>query len=200
MEKREEIILLASKVFMECGIKSVSMDDLARRFGVSKKTIYAHFKDKNELIESILEEHLSIEENECTQIQNESINAVEALLTIFSKVGRNLGSIHPSVFYDLQKYHPKAWQRVEAHSNVFVQGTIFANLERGRKEGLYRFDFDSNLISVLFVQVMDSIVKREIKSEEPMEIGQVFQEVIDFLIQGLLSDMGREYIQLKNNK
>ncbi len=136
LEKRDEILESVAKVFMNYGIKSVSMDDLARELGISKKTIYQFFKDKNDLIESVLKQRLSEDKQSCLHIKEEAINAIDSLLKVMTMVAQNTSHIHPSVFYDLQKYHPNAHKMIEDHQKTFVLDMIITNIERGRSEGV----------------------------------------------------------------
>jgi AcrR family transcriptional regulator len=198
MEKREEIMQNATVVFMRFGIKSVTMDDLARELGISKKTIYQHFKDKNNLIESIIQKRLDKDQRECVSIRDNSLNAIDSLNRVISMVAENLGSIHPSVFYDLQKYHPKANQVLNNHKNSFVLDFIHNNILRGIKEGYYRSDFDVEIVSNVYVRMTDSVITGEILNSDKKNLQTIYQEVIAFMIHGLISDKGREYVQSKN--
>jgi len=102
-EKTKEYLDRATSIFMRLGIRSVTMDDIARELGVSKKTLYVHFKDKNDLIKQIM--YLKIEEDQfsCTEVQASSTNAIDELFGIIQLVIEHLSKMNPSVFLDLQK-------------------------------------------------------------------------------------------------
>ncbi|MCT4560930.1 MAG: TetR/AcrR family transcriptional regulator [Crocinitomicaceae bacterium] len=197
MEKREEILIGATNVFMSYGIKSVTMDDLARELGISKKTIYLYFKDKNDLIESILNEHLSKDQNRCIEVREDAENAIESFYKVISMVMENMGRIHPSVFYDLQKYHPKAWVKVEEHQTVFVREVIRRNIERGRQEGMYRADFDAEILAQMYVKLTDAAIRREIKDVQKDDLAHVFNEIISLIVHSMITEKGKQYISQK---
>ena len=161
--KKIEIALKAGEMFMKCGIKSVSMDDLSRELGVSKKTIYAHFTDKNVLVEFMLTAHLAQIQSKCEALFGASDNAIQELFEVINQAAQEMNSIHPSVIFDLQKYHPAAWKLIEIHEAEFVLPFIENNIKRGREEGLYREDFDKAVVAQIYVTVNDSIFKRTIK-------------------------------------
>lgn len=187
----------AASVFMSYGIKSVTMDDLARELGISKKTIYLYFKDKNDLIESILTEQLNKDQHQCIEVREDAENAIESFYKVISMVTENMGRIHPSVFYDLQKYHPKAWLKVEEHPKVFVREVIRRNIERGRLEGLYRNDFDEEILGQMYVRITDAAIRREIKDEKRDDLAYVFNEIISLIIHSMLTEKGKQYISQK---
>ncbi|MBU2018095.1 MAG: TetR/AcrR family transcriptional regulator [Bacteroidetes bacterium] len=200
MGKREEIMLNATPVFMRYGIKSVSMDDLAKELSISKKTIYQHFKDKNDLIESMIHFRLAEDQKTCCEIRENALNAIDSLNGMISMVTENMGNIHPSVFYDLQKYHPAAHEIIVNHKNNFVLEFIKNNISRGIQEGYYRSDFDDEIIANLYVRMTDFVVAGNMMVNGERDFKTIYHEVIAFMIHGLISEKGREYTQSKNDK
>ena len=111
MEIKDRILFGAQDLFFKYGIKSITMDDIAKHLAVSKKTIYQFFADKNELVETLLSESLKRDENELRQIQKDSENVIEEVLSLMKHMGNMFSKVHPNIFYDLQKYHPEAWKQ-----------------------------------------------------------------------------------------
>ena len=137
-EKKLEILERASAVYMKFGIKSVTMDDLSRELGVSKKTIYKYFADKNDLVKLIIEMKVQMDQAVCINCSNQSENAIEDLINVSKFVIEHVGNVNPTVFYDLQKHYKDAWNIIEKHKWEFVLSMIKDNIERGIKEGIYR--------------------------------------------------------------
>ena len=123
-EKRLEILERVSIIYMKYGIKSITMDDLARELAISKKTIYRYFKDKNQLVHSIIEMKIKMDQAICTNNAQQSISAIEEMFSVMRFVMENIGNINPTVFYDLQKYHPHTWKVIEDHKWIFVLNMI----------------------------------------------------------------------------
>lgn len=195
MEKRDEILFKAGELFMRYGIKSVSMDDLAREIGISKKTIYTYFKDKNILVETVVATQMSVIEGNCGDLLVTSDNAIQELYLIINLISESTGNIHPSVFYDLQKYHPSAQNLIVRHEKEYVLPIFLKNIERGRKEKLYRKDFDSSIVAQIYVTVNDSIFKRAIISQNDLSVKQIFAESLSFILFGMATVTGKEYIR-----
>lgn len=195
MEKKEEILVKAGELFMRFGIKSVSMDDLAREIGISKKTIYTYFHDKNILVESVVARKMMHIEGGCAQLHQVSDNAVEELYQVIQFVSENMNEIHPSVFYDLHKYHPHAENMIDTHEKEYVLPIILANIERGRREGLYREDFDAEIVAQIYVSVNDSIFRRTIIGSTHSTITEIFNESLRFILFGMATREGKNYIR-----
>lgn len=195
MDKKAEIAAKAGEMFMTYGVKSVSMDDLSRELSVSKKTIYSHFSDKNVLVEFIVDAHIGMIQNNCESLFGTCENAIQELYQVINSAAQEMNSVHPSVIFDLQKFHPKAWNFINTHEKEFVLPLIIRNIDRGRKEGLYRNDFDASVVGQIYVTVNDSIFKRNIMGAEHTSLLQIFNESLRFILFGMATPKGKEYIR-----
>ena len=123
-EAAKDLVKKAMAVFLRCGIKSVNMEDLARELGVSKKTLYKHFQDKKELIQLGMEQHCLELESIIAEASSAEGNAIDSELRIMKHVHQVVSQMHPSILYDLQKYHPIAFSNLinsrEARTRVFT--------------------------------------------------------------------------------
>jgi AcrR family transcriptional regulator len=199
-EKRLEILERASAVYMKYGVKSVTMDDLSRELGMSKKTIYKYFDDKNDLVRSIIEMKIEMDMALCMNCVQQSENAIDDLINLSKLVVEHIGNINPTVFYDLRKYHPDAWQVMENHKWKFVLSMIKSNIERGIKENIYRSNLDPEIISRLYVASTDTILSGEVFPWPEFKFQEVFTEMIRFHIKGMANEKGIKYLKqrLKN--
>lgn len=199
MEKKQlEIIDNAAEIFLKHGIKSVTMDDLAKGLGVSKKTIYKYFEDKNDLITKIVIAKTTRDKMVCEAARVETKNAIEALFKISEFVSNMLSNVHSSVFFDLQKYHRDAWEVMEEHKHFFVKSQIKQNIERGQKEGLYRDSVNPEVISSVYISTMDGLFDGSTFDTGSLNFGDIFNEIVGFQIRGLASNKGREYLKTRN--
>lgn len=200
MDKKSEILAGAAGLYLKLGIKSVSMDDLARELGISKKTIYQFFTDKNSLVESVLAMKLNHDQETCCGMIEASENAIQSLINVISVIIGNLGQIHPSVFYDLQKYHQSAFKLLQEHQSGFVLTMIRNNIIRGQNEGLYRKEIDEDLISRIYVHMVSGIIRQEIQSAKGKDFSKTLEEAILFMINGLSTPTGVQYLNSQFNK
>ncbi len=149
MEIKDRILTQASALFMRNGIKSVSMDDIAADLGMSKKTLYKTFTNKDEIVLGVMTNHLSQAQGECARVASTAADAVQEMLTISAWADQQFSNVHPSIFYDLRKYYPAAWELFSAHKNTFILDQIILNLRRGIAEGLFRADLDVEVLARL---------------------------------------------------
>jgi AcrR family transcriptional regulator len=144
----------AFQLFCQRGIKSVSMDDIAQFLGMSKKTIYKWFDNKNELVIASTGAYLQDMQQRCEVYFQSAGNAIEELFNMMAMTRELFNQFHPSIFHDLQKYHPEAFKLWMQHRDDYMFVKIKENLERGIKEGLYRKDLDVEVMAkVRLVQV-----------------------------------------------
>ncbi|SDM33401.1 regulatory protein, tetR family [Daejeonella rubra] len=128
MDVKEYIIAESDKLFCQYGFKSVTMDDIAKHLGMSKKTIYSHFSDKNEIVNIVIEIKLNsqkclIRDNiECAE------NAVHEVFFVVTNMKEQLSNMNATLFYDLQKYHPNAWIYFKDFREKHLFTTIHNNL------------------------------------------------------------------------
>jgi len=134
-DKERAFLAQAFPVFMKYGIKSVTMDDLARRLGMSKKTIYTFVKDKNDLVKKILIFQHMGEKAIIDGICSKGLNAIDEMFEIGHFVSSLLSDMHPSIHYDLEKYHQEAFQEMSEAHEASVYECIFTNLNKGISEG-----------------------------------------------------------------
>lgn len=196
-KKKLDIIERSSLIYLKYGIKSVTMDDLANQLGMSKKTIYKYFEDKNDLINTIILRTLSFEEKMCYKIQNKSENALEALIQISKMVIQRLNYVNPTIFFDLQKHHNEAWQTLENHKWNFVLNAVRNNINRGINEKLYRNDLNVEIIARLYISTIDTIMNPEIYDWPNFQFQELFKEVMRFQFHGLVNENGKNYLKLK---
>lgn len=147
MELRERILIKAEEVFLRYGIRSVSMDDLATQLGMSKKTLYQAFTEKDELILEIVKTYTERSRMDCESVRAISKDAIHENLLTMQRVMEDLSNMNPVVLYDLQKFHHKGYEAFLQYKNNYLLQFIQENLERGIQEKLFRDDLDKDIIS-----------------------------------------------------
>lgn len=199
-EKRLEILERASAVYMKYGIKSVTMDDLARELAISKKTIYKYFEDKNDLVRSIIELKVQMDQALCLNCVQQSENAIDDLINLSTLVIEHFNNVNPTVFYDLRKHYPEAWGIMTKYKWEFVLEQIRNNIQRGIDEGIFRKSLDVEVTARLYVGSTDMILSGEVFPWPEFQFQRVFTEMIRFHIKGMANEKGIKYLKtrLKN--
>ena len=149
MEIKDRILNHTQALFMRNGIKSVSMDDIAADLAMSKKTLYKWFENKDQIVQAAMSRHLGSTQSECTAMIQSATSAIDELFQMLAWIKQEFGNVHPSIFYDLRKFHPGTWQLWQAHKNEFILSQIVQNLRRGIAEGLFRADLDVDVLARL---------------------------------------------------
>lgn len=200
MEKKQEIVQKVTEIFLSQGIRSVTMEDLSRLLGISKKTLYQYFTDKTDLLQQVISNRMGKHHELCTRLVDESKNAIESLLSVTATFGEFLRGIHPDFHADLIRLYPEVYQRFNCEHEDFSAHYLLKNIERGRKEGLYRGDFDEELVARIFLNAITQIVIGN-PNQMPRDVqlrGHEFNQAIQFLLYALLSESGRQFVALKN--
>ncbi len=193
--KKQEFLLQALGVYMQLGIKSVTMDELARQLGISKKTIYTYVKDKNDLVIQCIKQAQQNEECEIKDISESENNAIDELLKVGELVAQRLRSVHPSIFFDLQKYHPEAYQLMNVHRNKLIINSVTSNLKKGKEQGLYRNNINEDILSKMYVSFIDVLFHGDVFPTSKYSFIQVYSEYFKYHIRGIASDKGLNYLE-----
>jgi len=131
----------------QAGVKHVTMDDLATQLGISKKTIYQYFKDKDALVSSVVEFELANHALLCNQSTQAADNAVHEIFLLMSVIQEMFNRMNPLALFEIEKYYPLAFDKIKKHKEDIIFSMISANLEKGIAEGLYRKDVDITILS-----------------------------------------------------
>ncbi len=192
MNQKQQILEKAEELYLKIGIKSVSMDDLARSLGVSKKTLYQYVENKNDLVSQIIECHINEEIEAVTEILKNSDNAIDEMLQVAKYVLNQLRKLSPTAVYDLKKYYRDCWETIEKHNQFFVYNNIKTNIERGQKEGIYRNDVSADIIAKLYVSQNFLIVDEDLFPLKEYDREKLFNQFITYHIRGIASPKGLE--------
>lgn len=196
----EKIILKSEELFMRYGIKSITMDEVARHCSVSKKTIYQYFPDKDSLVKTIMERHMAEDVCQIDQLLAQELSALEEVLKISEFMKKDMLEIHPSVLFDLKKYHSSAYEVFEKHRDGHFMKVISRNLEKGIAEGIYRPEIDVRLFSRLRVLEVEAMFDRNIFHEPEWDIFKVQLYFIDHFVRGLVTEKGlRQWESISEN-
>jgi AcrR family transcriptional regulator len=155
MSQTERIIEGGEELFLTAGIKSVTMDDIARHLGMSKKTIYQFFKDKNELVMALVKKKLQDDEAQMSEIISKSGNVIEEMINMMKCSEEIFSRINPIVVHDMQKYHPDAWKQFQNFKADVLIHTLEELLAKGIKQGYIRPDIDVRILARMRVSQVE---------------------------------------------
>lgn len=201
-QSRSQLIDAATTLFFKYGIKSISMDDIAKKMGISKKTIYNIINTKSELIKASISSVIEEEHNEIENISATAINAIDEMVLIARQSIKTLNTIKPTLMYDLQKYHKHIWQLVEDEHLSYVGHIIEENVRRGLNEGFYRNDIQPPIIARLYLGLAAQVITVENNTSNTMgHLSEIYESMILYHLHGIMNDQGKkEFIKYQKKQ
>lgn len=198
-QKLEKIITESAALFRKYGIRSLSMDDISREIGVSKKTIYQYVSNKAELIEKILDWVTA--NNICLKPETSGdANAIDDLLSFSLTIQEETNESTPAILFDLQKYYPDVFKRFSVKKNELVFDHLKRNMLKGIEQGYYRTDLDVDLVSHLYVKKLIDTHDIDFINEHHLSFSRVFEVMFDNHIRGISNEKGLAYFESKKMK
>ena len=184
-------------LFFRYGIKSLTMDDVAFELGISKKTLYQMVESKDDLVLKVLNHHISREKSNCLNLASNAANAIEEILVVLDTNSQELSQMRTNIINDLQKYHREGWLMIRNYHYEFVFQNIRDNIVRGRKEGLYRENFDVDIVSKLHLATAFNIFDEQVFPEGSISRVILFKECMMHFLFGIVSPKGLNYLKKK---
>ncbi|MBE0646931.1 MAG: TetR/AcrR family transcriptional regulator [Bacteroidales bacterium] len=196
MESKVKLIIpKVFKLYQRYGIKSVTMDDVAQHLGISKKTLYEFFEDKEDLVKQVYLWDYDRKLDFFLAIEKKKLNAVEELSEVYQMIKEMFRDYNPSVEYDVRKYYPALFSQFREIKRKRMFELSVKNLEKGKKEGLYRSDLNASILARLHVFRVENILESELFSVEELTSIHVFHEIFIYHLNGILSDKGRKILE-----
>lgn len=200
MEQQERIVAKAHELFMRYGIRSVSMDEIATHLGISKKTIYQFFTDKDSLVAAVVEIELLENEEKCRRFQKIAQNPVHEMFLAVEKMEEMLQMMNPSIVFDMQKYHPASFRRFEEHVNGFMYGVVRGNMERGLEMDIYRSEIDVDILTRFRLASIFMMFNPEYFPLGKTDLGKALRETTMNFLYGITNAKGQKLINKYNQE
>jgi AcrR family transcriptional regulator len=185
-----KVLTAAGELFLKYGIRNVSMADIAKHLGISKKTLYTHITNKDDLIYQFTLLHLQAEQQKSNDIISTAKNALDELIQITLQAQQNMQAINPCLIFELSKYHRQAWQIIEQFRQDFIYNNVRRNLEQGIAEGLYRADLNAAIISKIYVYSLPIFTSAAQLGLQEYSLVALHTEFVKYHIHGILSPKG----------
>ena len=199
MSQTERIVSGSEELFLKAGIKSVTMDDIATHLGMSKKTIYQFFKDKNDLVIALVKKKLKDDETQMGEIISRSENVIEEMINMMKCSEDIFSRINPIVIHDLQKYHPEAWKQFQDFKSGVLVHTLEQLLSKGIKQGYIRPDIDVKIMARMRVAQVEMGFNAAIFTVAEFSIWKVQYQLLEHFTYGVCTLKGYKLLnQYKN--
>ncbi|MDF1571670.1 MAG: TetR/AcrR family transcriptional regulator [Bacteroidales bacterium] len=191
----ERILNSALSLYSKYGIKSITMDDLCRELGISKKTLYRHVTDKQDLIRKVIDYEIELQRKSMEKMFRSEMNAIDELMHVNKQIHLSQSIHSPTFYFDLKKYYPAIYNEWVEYKRKKLYEMIMRNLEKGVAEGLFRQDMDARVISKLHVARVEMLHASGIVDEEELSAGRFIDEIFKYHIHGICNDKGLKYFR-----
>jgi AcrR family transcriptional regulator len=189
-EELKNILLKVRELYMKYGIKSITMDDVARELAISKKTLYQYVVDKDDLVGKFIDNEIAIRREEICKCFRIGYNAIEELFEISSFMNKLMRNQNSATDYDLKKYYPAHYHKTLTARREGIYNYILANLKKGIKEGLYRKEMDKEVIAKLYLWRTENIHFDELFTVEEFTSVKLFFELLNYHVRGIATEKG----------
>ncbi len=198
---RDKILEKSKEMFLNLGFKSVTMDDIAGEIGVSKKTIYTHFKTKTDLVKEVTEAIFCVICTGIDLIHEQQKNPIKELYEVKQFVMAYLKDEKSSPQYQLQKYYPKIYSTLKQKQFEFMQESIKENLARGIEQGLFRASINVDFTARMYFNGMLGIKDQELFPLKNFSMNLLMDNYLEYHLRGISSEAGVKELekQLQNN-
>ncbi len=194
METREQIIEIATKAFLHYGFKNVTVDEIARQAGISKKTLYQEFSKKDDLVLASVKHYNLKNWNEMLALMGASNNAVEELVTVFFHMAKMFKGMNPVCFIDLQRYYSKAFKYMDQFKKTKLHDCIKENLDRGVAEGFFREDMDTEIIARYRMESVFLIMHAGVFPKKEFDLIEINKQIFELYMFGVATLKGHKLI------
>lgn len=196
-EKHGNFLLRVYELYNRFGIKSVTMDDIARELGISKKTLYECIEDKSELVKHVMEMVYRYHGEKLYEITNKNLNAIEELFEVNRYMTQMIKEQNPTLGYDLQKYYPELQKALMQEQRHRMHEAIRQNLIKGISQGLYRKEMNVDIISKLHMTRMEYRYRQDNYQINDIDSQEVMREIFIYHLHGIANANG---IKILNEK
>ncbi len=189
---KQEIIENAANLFLTLGFKSVTMDDIAGNMGISKKTIYAHFPNKSQLVESVTKHVINGIDQGIEEIVKQDLNSIEEVFQIERFVFSLLKDDKSSPQFQLQKYYPKVYKKIQQRHLDIIEDCVCKNLQKGIEGGVFRPSIDVEFISKMNFIGMTGVKDNDIFPVDKYQPRELSRKYLEYHLRAIVTPKGLE--------
>jgi AcrR family transcriptional regulator len=193
MELKNRIIEEASLLFFNKGVKSMTMSDIANELGISKRTLYEVFRDKEELLEICVNAHLEKADREIAELSADSDNVIDTLMRIYAKHLQEIKSVNKLVLHDLKKYHSHIYKKIECKQKEGIY-MFMPFFNKGIEQGVIRKNVNFEILIWLLKAQFKTLMDDDFIPTDKYSTDEFIRAIILNFIRGIATPLGNEKI------
>ncbi len=183
---------------MKHGVKSLTMDEIAKQMGMSKKTIYQFVRNKSDLVKLTMQDFLGDERKLIEGILKNSDNSVDEMISMIDYFLQVVREFNPTTLNDVQKHYPDTWEMYNDYRFNFMLRLIKDNLAKGVQEGYYRNDLDTDIIAKVYIMAIEILLNQEVFPAKEYSFLNIYREFLGYHLRGIVSANGLKYLEGHN--
>ncbi len=194
MEPQEKILKTSLDLFFKYGIKRVTMDDIAKELGMSKKTIYQYYKEKDDIVNQLCEIEMTKHEKKFEEVYLQSVDPIHEIMLISENIREMLQNVNPMFFLDLQKFHPNSFLKFQSFKEDCAHKDIVRNIKKGKEAGFYRPEIDEEFAAKHRLAQIDMLFFGNYFSFDKISFTQSHELILDMFVYGICTIKGHKLI------
>ena len=200
MSKKEKIVNGALELYMRMGVKSVNMDEVATNLGISKKTLYVYFDNKQDLVNHCFQKHYDLVSEIINTSAAQFENAIDELFAIDESCSIIMKQTNPYLLGELKRYYPNTWALIEQLKQKVLFNIMKKNLNKGIKQEIYRKEIDVDVIAKLMINRIDTLINEEVFPLTQYDFRKLLTEIRIYHLRGIATIKGINYLEQKINE
>ena len=169
------------------------MDDIARDLGISKRTIYQHYSDKEAILALVIQKEIMDQKCEMEKLDEKAANPIEQMMYASGQMCDTMADMNPALLYDLKKYYPMAWEQFETYKHEYLLKSTRENLLLGIEQGLYRPDINVDILALLRIEQIVMAFDPAVFPLKKFSMRDTQTQFLLHFLRGVLSEKGFEY-------
>ena len=200
MSKKEKIVNGALELYKRMGVKSVNMDKVATNLGISKKTLYVYFDNKQDLVNHCFQKHYDLVSEMINTTAAQFENAIDELFAIDESCSLVMKQTNPYLLGELKRYYPNTWALIEQLKQKVLFNIMKKNLNKGVEQGIYRKEIDVDIIAKLMINRIDALINEEVFPLTHYDFRKLLTEIRIYHLRGIATIKGINYLEQKINE
>lgn len=201
---KERILTEAERLFWKYGVRSVTMEDIARQLGISKKTIYQHFSDKEQILCQVVLDKTGRDQSEMACMVIDTSNPIEEILGVLNLMRQKADQVSPNLLIDIKRYYPQAFLLFRRFKEEHIMRSILENIQKGISQELYRDDINPLILARLRVEQIELAFDNNLFPTDQYSMHDIQAELMHHFVRGMLTDKGftiyNQYVNRYNHE
>jgi AcrR family transcriptional regulator len=197
---KSRILEKGTELFFRYGVKTVTMDAIAAELGISKKTIYQHFPDKESMVCEVVKCFTEQDAVKWDELDKRYSNVIEKMFKSFEMVKDMLVTMNPRLLFEIQKYFPAAFKLFKNHGENYIHKNLIADFKKGAQFGYFRNDIDFELLARLRMAEVDLAFNPDFYPNNKLSLYETQLTLMDIFMRGILTEKGLTLYNSFQNK